>query len=365
MKVDVAVVGGGPAGLAVAIHAARHGLSTAVFERRPMPVDKACGEGLMPAGLEELERLGVRARLDPRGCAAIGGIRYLQEDGAVVEGRLPAPGGLGIRRLVLVSALEQVALEAGVALRARCRVDVVARGPERVTLSTTGGEVETRLLVAADGLGSPLRRAEGLDEPLKGSPRRFGLRQHFLLRPWSTFVEVHFAPGVEAYVTPAGAEQVGVAFLWEDGRLDGPISFPALLARFPVLVERLRGAPHSSEARGAGPMERAVKGRVLDRLVLVGDAAGYVDAITGEGLTLALRAAGMLGALLPEALARGATRAALAPYERRFAPEYARYARFARLLRALARRPAVRAAIIRRLAAHPALFQAAVRWVIR
>lgn len=365
-KTDVAIVGGGPAGLAVAIHAARQGLTTVLFERQALPVDKACGEGLLPAGLRELEALGARRYLTPEDCAPIAGIRYLQEDGTSVEGRLPAPGGLGIRRLALTRVLERAARESGAELREHCQVTQVDRSSERVRLTlATGEEVEARLLVAADGLGSPLRRAQQLEGPEEDSVRRrYGLRQHFRLAPWTEFVEVHFAPGVEAYVTPAGAERVGVAFLWDDGGLEGRISFPELLRRFPALGARLAGAAEDSKARGAGPLLRSVRARVLDRFVLVGDAAGYVDAITGEGLTLALRSAAELGKRLPEVLAREACRESLRPYERAIQPAWRRYAFFTRTLLAVARRPSLRAWLLRRLARAPALFEHALNVVI-
>jgi len=247
-KVDVAIVGGGPAGLAVAIQATCRGLSTVLFERQSLPMDKACGEGLLPAGLRELEALGAREYLTPADCAPIVGIRYLQEDGTSVEGRLPAPGGLGIRRLALMQALESVARKTGVELRERSQVTQVERTSEHVRLTTAAGEqVEARLLVAADGLASPLRRSQGLEEGPEHPPtdsRRYGLRQHFRIRPWTEFVEVHFARGVEAYITPAGSERVGVAFLWDAGGLDGRVSFRSLLARTRSHVARGRcGAP--------------------------------------------------------------------------------------------------------------------------
>ena len=363
---DVAIVGGGPAGLAVAIHAARQGLVTRLFERQGLPRDKACGEGLLPAGLRELEALGARAHLTSEDCAPIEGIRYLQEDGTSVEGRLPTPGGLGIRRLALERVLERVARDAGVELREHCQVTGAERTRDHVRLTLAGGErLEARLLVAADGLASPLRRAQGLEvAPVASAPRRFGLRQHFRLAPWTRFVEVHFAPGVEAYVTPTGDARVGVAFLWEDGGLDGRVGIPELLRRFPALEDRLAGAPTDSSPRGAGPLRQTVRARALDRFVLVGDAAGYVDAITGEGLTLAFRSAAELGRRLPEVLARGATRESFRAYERAVRPHYHRYVVFTRMLLTLARRPWLRARILRRLAHHPSLFEALVNHVI-
>lgn len=360
---DVAIAGGGPAGLAVAITAARRGLSTVVLERSSVPADKACGEGLMPSGLEVLERLGARALLDGNDCAPYVGIRYVQEDGSTAEGLLPTPGGLGVRRVALSLALSARAREVGVELRERTAVLGHRRVGEGVEVETPQGPLAARFLVAADGLGSPLRRAEGLEVAVSG-PRRFGLRRHFKLKPWTPYVEVHFAQGVEAYVTPAGAERVGLAFLWEHGGLER-VSFEALLSRFPMLAERLGAAEADSKARGAGPLERVARARVADRFALVGDAAGYVDALTGEGLSLAFTCAEALGQLLPDVLVQGATRETLLPYERVFQRTFRKYAWMARALLVLARRPRLRRPVVRWLGHQPWLFERILAFVVK
>ncbi|HET9449520.1 MAG TPA: FAD-dependent oxidoreductase, partial [Aggregicoccus sp.] len=187
MDCDIAIAGGGPAGLATAIHAAQRGLRTVVLERAFAPGDKACGEGLMPGGLAALSRMGALAHLDPRECAPYVGIRYVQEDGTRVEGRLPAGGGLGVRRLALSAALCARARELGVQLRERSQVTGHRRVEGGVEVHTAAGALRARLLVAADGLASPLRHAEGLDVPVEG-PRRFGLRRHFAQPAWTSFV---------------------------------------------------------------------------------------------------------------------------------------------------------------------------------
>lgn len=358
MTVDVAIVGGGPAGLAVALEAARRGRSAVVFERRGEPVDKACGEGIMPRGLAALERLGVLAHLDRDDTAPFESITYVQEDGRSVVGALPSPGGVGVRRTALVRAMTARAREVGVAVKTRCAVRGHSIDDDGVRVETDDGAVRARLLVAADGLHSPLREAEGMHRAWAG-PRRFGLRRHVAMAPWSRSVEVHFADGVEAYVTPAGVRRVGVAFLWEDGAV-APVSFDALLARFPSLGARVAGAPWDSTARGAGPLRQLVTARVKRRFVLVGDAAGYVDAITGEGLSLAFDEAAALGAVLVDALARGVTAASLAPYDRAVARAHRRYARVAALLVWTARRPPLRRFALDGLIAHPGLFTAAL-----
>lgn len=355
MNCDVAVVGGGPAGLAVALEAALRGFSVAVFERRRGPVDKACGEGLMPSGLAALGRLGVLVHLDRPDVAAFESITYVQEDGRSVVGRLPPPGGLGVRRTALVSAMTRRAREVGVTLHEGCGVYAHRVGAAGVELATDAGAVRARLLVAADGLHSPLRKAAGLLRASTG-PRRFGLRRHVAMAPWAPSVEVHFADGVEAYVTPAGERRVGIAFLWEDGRV-APVDFGAMLERFPRLQRRIDGAAWDSEPRGAGPLRQGVSACVRDRLVLVGDAAGYVDAITGEGLSLAFDGAATLGACLPSALARDATAAALAPYARGHARAFERYARLASLLVWTAARPTLRRFVIDRLVTRASLFE--------
>ncbi|HET9551774.1 MAG TPA: FAD-dependent monooxygenase, partial [Anaeromyxobacteraceae bacterium] len=250
---------------------------------------------------------------------------------------LPPPGGLGVRRTALSAALLERAREAGAEVREAEALDH-RRGEAEVSVATTHGPVRARLLVGADGLASRVRRREGLDAPAAG-PARFGLRRHLARAAWTDAVEVHLGDRVEAYVTPAGAGRIGVAFLFE-GRAPG--GWEALLGRFPRLAARLDGASAASEDRGAGPLARSARARVLDRLVLLGDAAGYLDAIAGEGLSLALGCAADLAALAPDALARGATREALLAYERAWRRRYLPYAAWTRLLLAVARRPALR-----------------------
>lgn len=353
---DVAIVGGGPAGLAMAIECCARGLSCVVLERAQAPVDKACGEGLMPAGLEALERLGARSLIAADECAPFTAIRYVQEDGRFVEGELPAPGGLGIRRVALADALYRRAVAVGAQVRTSCTVLGVEHEASSVTLRTGLGDVRAQLVVAADGLHSAIRKAEGLELSSR-PPYRYGIRQHFALPPFGPRVEVHYQPGVEAYVTPAGCRRVGVAFLWRSDAVVGEQpSFSSLLARFPSLQAALGSAETDSKVRGAGPLFQKVKRRTADRLLLLGDAAGYVDAITGEGLSLAFEAVQALGPMLKPAIEQGASVSALSAYERAAAAAFRRYAFLAKSLVWVAGKPRLRRFIVDQLIAMPAVF---------
>jgi flavin-dependent dehydrogenase len=354
MKAQVVIAGGGPAGLAAAIHLARRGLDVALCEQRQGPPDKACGEGLMPGGVRALAGLGILEDLDPGDYHPFRQIHLIQEDDSEVSGRLPRPGGLGIRRTALTAALAHAAAAAGARLLWGRRVRGHRLTPAGMQVETDAGTFEAELLVAADGLHSPLRRAAGLDVQASGR-RRFGLRRHFRLTPRGPWVEVHLAPAAEAFVTPAGPGRTGVAFLWDRARIAGPVRFETLLGLFPRLEGRLATAAADSSPLGAGPLEQASTARIQNRFVLLGDAAGYVDAITGEGISLALAAAAVLGDIAPGALAMGASRESLLPYARVCDRSFRRYARATRAVLMVARRPRLRRTAVRGLSRYPVL----------
>ncbi len=280
-RADLLVVGAGPAGLATAIEARLGGLEVIVLDACDGPVDKACGEGIMPGGVRALQRLGV----DVSGGMPFRGVRYLDE-AHTVEAGFRSGMGLGVRRTELSRALFARARQLGVDLRPGHLVRDWRHDHTGARVRTDAGDFEACLLVAADGLHSRIRRRAGLELPARG-PRRFGLRRHYRLRPWSDHVEVYWSPGAEAYVTPVAEDEVGVAFL-HDGRIR---DVDAAITRLPRLAAHLAGAPACSRPRGAGPLRQRVRCRWAPGLALVGDAAGYVDAITGEGITLALTGA--------------------------------------------------------------------------
>jgi flavin-dependent dehydrogenase len=302
--IDVLIVGGGPVGLATAIRCTLTGLSVTVAEPRTAPVDKACGEGVMPAAVRRLAALGVTPDGHP-----LRGIRYVdaahQADAPFTRG-----DGLGVRRTVLHAALAARAAALGIRV-----IPVRVTAFERHADHVTAADVEARYLVAADGLHSTIRRflereEQDAGDGTPGQPgsrardqARYGLRRHYRVAPWTNLVEVHWTPRAEAYVTPVSADVVGVALLFARPRRDGARDdtagdFGDRLSAFPALLNHLGGAAPASEVRGAGPMRQDVRRRAYGRVLLVGDASGYVDALTGEGIGVGLAQAEVLAACL-------------------------------------------------------------------
>lgn len=333
--IDLLVAGGGPVGLGVAIRARSAGLEVVVVEPREDPVDKACGEGLMPSAVERLHRLGVHPVGRP-----FRGIRYV--DGArSAEASFRRGTGMGVRRTVLHRELAARAAAVGVG-----RVTGRVTDPEVLGDRVRAAGLTARWLAVADGLHSPGRRALGLDRPARG-PVRFGQRRHYRLAPWSPYVEVHWAPDAEAYVTPVADDLVGVAVLSGRG-----LAHEAAMGRFPELAQRLRGAEPVTAVRGAGPLRVVSARRVHGRALLVGDAAGYVDALTGEGVATGLACA--------DALVAAVTGGRPQDYEQDWRAATRRYRVLTAGLLAAAGRPVLRRRLVPTAQRLPRVFGAAV-----
>ena len=258
-----------------------------------------------------LQRIGADpVGADMRGISYTDGNHYVSADFAEGPGR-------GVRRTELHRCLRTRAEALGVRF-----VEASMRGLTQdehgvtVTLGSSGPSLRSRYAVGADGLHSRTRRLLGLERkalsqhrsPLslshrpRGSERtrRFGYRQHFRRAPWTDRVEVHWGRNAEVYVTPVARDTIGVAVLTTASG-----SFADHLTAFPDLIDRLSGAAPVSDIRGSGPLRQQVTSRAQGRVLLVGDAGGYVDALTGEGLAVGLAQAKVaVEALLDEAPGR-------------------------------------------------------------
>jgi 2-polyprenyl-6-methoxyphenol hydroxylase-like FAD-dependent oxidoreductase len=362
---DALIVGGGPAGLAAAIALAGQGRHVLLAERRHFPLDKACGEGIMPTGVADLKELGVWSYLAAGDSWPLAGVRYLMAGQQPAAARFAEGPGIGLRRTALSEALLQRARALpSIELRPGVAAEPVAVTAHGVTARIGREIVTARLLIGADGLNSRVRQWAGLAAP-NGQSRRWGVRQHFDCRPWSDHVEVHWAPDSEAYVTPVGPGQVNVAILWDRDRLGrlagGRQLWPSLLAAFPELQSRLGPAAPVSGALAVGPLRRDTIRPVNDGVLLIGDAAGYLDPITGDGISLALAQALALARTVAPLLVADSrerlSRTDLAPYATCYRHITRPYRRLTSLALLMSRHPNLARGAIRLLAARPALFQ--------
>lgn len=276
---DALIVGGGPAGLAAAIALRHKGFDCIVVDAMLPPIDKACGEGLMPDAINALASLGVS--IEEEDGYALKGIRFAnathQVDAAFPEGH-----GIGVRRTRLHERLAQHAHDHGVRLCWNSRTKPI----DQRTALINGKEVSFRWLIGADGQASSVRRWAKLDHTLQ-KKLRYGFRRHYQITPWSDFVEVHWAAAGQLYITPVSPDSVCAVFVTRDLKLDRT----DILSSFPEIAARLKDAPLLSQQRGAVSATRKLR-RVANKTVaLIGDASGSVDAVTGEGLAMSFRQA--------------------------------------------------------------------------
>jgi len=333
---DVFVVGGGPAGLAAAIAARRIGLDVTVADWSRPPIDKACGEGIMPDGIAAATALGIR--LEDAGGFPFSGIRFCDGD-CQAAADFPNGYGLGLRRTALHRLMAEQAHAAGVRLLWDTRVAGLREGG----VDLESGPVRARWVVGADGGNSQVRRWARLDACLHNT-RRFGFRRHYRVGAWSDSMELHWAHECQLYVTPVAPEEICVALVGRDSSL----RLERALALFPALKARLASAHATTAERGGISASRRLKSVYRGRVALVGDASGTVDAITGEGLCLLFEHAA--------ALARAMAADDLAIYQAEHRRIGRRPALMADLLLTLGRSRGLRERVMKAMAGDASLF---------
>ena len=298
--VDVLIAGGGIAGSSLAILLGRQGITSELFEQGRFPKEKPCGEGMMPGGVSVLQRLGLA---DAAGGVPFYGVRY-HFGNQTAEGRFPEADGFpsagrGQRRKLLDQVLFKAAAETpGVTAHCGVRVDkpLVENG-NVVGLVVEGEPRRARLTVAADGVHSRIRRFLGLDVPVLR--KRLGARVHFRLAPGQkqpSWVDVFVSRGHEFYVTPLPENEVLVAVLADGEALAEPIerAYGRWWREHPVLASRLEGAEQVTSLLCSSPLAGRARAGVAPGIVLLGDAAGFLDPITGGGMSQALMTAELL-----------------------------------------------------------------------
>lgn len=333
---ELLVIGGGPAGLACAIAARKKGFSVTVADSAKPPIDKPCGEGLMPSALAALRELGVA--IAPGDGQVLRGVHF-EDSQSDVAASFPGAAGLGIRRTVLHQKMVQRAQESGITLL--WNTPVAGLTSEGAVVGGTA--VKARWIVGADGIHSRVRTWMGLDAKPQ-QKTRYAQRRHYRVKTWTDCMEVHWSQRAQAYVTPLSNEETCLSLISRDPRM----RFEEAVGEFPKLASRFRDAEPSSARRGAVTVTCRLGQVYRGNIALAGDASGSVDAITAEGLSLSFHQA----IALADAIEKGK----LANYQRAHRELTSRPNAMGWLLLLLDRFPSLRRRALRGLAEDPELF---------
>jgi flavin-dependent dehydrogenase len=373
-RYDVAIVGAGPAGTHLALRLAERGFRTALLDRKRFPRHKPCGEFLSPECLPLLREVGLHGTVAALGASAIEGLDLHGFDRTATGtfGRVPRAvvdrHGFAIRREVL----DTVALRAAAA---RAEIDVFEGHAMRSLLRDGAGavcgvavqapdlhrfEIRARFTIGADGLRSRVAAQLGL---VRAVPwlQKFALVARFSGVPRRARAEVHFLDDGYIAACPVDGDLFTLNLVVDRDRLPGSrrqlADFVlAHVAAAPALAERLGKAKLEGPILACGPLARATTAQTFAGGALLGDACGYVDPMTGEGMFFAMRGAALLAPELERALHAGRTDAAvLHRYVRRRRREFGHRYALAKLLQRGLRHPAVARTVLRLLAARPAL----------
>ena len=313
---DGIVMGAGIAGSTTAALLAQQRFRILLVEKATFPREKICGEGLMPAGASILDELGILSELRAQGAQAFSGIRFHFPQDRCLElnfGEIsPAARGWVVSRMVLDESLARFAAQQpGVQLCEAFRVLSARTGPKEVEVTGLHqGQLQThraRLLIGADGIRSRFHSGFGIHR-LKLPTRRFALRTLYHQLQGSAVVEVHCCEAGEAYVAPMGNGSARITLLLfgaaqrTRGAALSDLYFEKL-SLFPRLMERLKSPYPQGPVQSTGAVNLKVSRCHAQRLLLVGDAAGAVDPVTGQGMTVALKDAQLACQVLRERLA--------------------------------------------------------------
>jgi flavin-dependent dehydrogenase len=331
--IDVLIVGAGPAGAVAGAILARSGARVCLVDRAMFPRDKLCGDTVNPGTLARLEALGLADDIDARGLR-VDGMLVTGERDVAIAGRYPdRRSGRAITRRDLDWLLLQRAIAAGCAFEpgVAVRRPIVDNGrPQPVVRGAVAGtaaasrELRAPITIAADGRRSTIAFGLGLARH-PAHPRRWAIGGYFEnfapgptpgltpgSDPASTFGEMHVRRGRYIGVAPVPGGLTNVCLVRPAGPADAELADPAAmlvreLARDRVLRDRAAGARLVGLPVVLGPLAVDVRDTAIDGLLLAGDAAGFIDPMTGDGLRFATRGGELAAAAALKVLEHGWT----------------------------------------------------------
>ncbi len=374
MKYDAIVVGAGPAGATTGILLAEAGLRLLVLDRASFPRPKICGEYLSPEASRVLDRLAVLKPIEDAGAVPLRGMAITAPDGTRLAGTYPTTGpwrgyrdhALAIPRLVLDRILTDRLRETAADFQERRRVTgVILEGDRVVGVEARDGAgrsatLRAPLVIAADGRNSVIARGLGLvsRHPL----------QRMALMTYASGVdglvdrgEIFVDPPAYSIVNPVTPELANLSLVVplasavpHRGRLEA--FFDARTKQLGHLGARFPGLRRQAPVLALGPLAYRVAPPRAGGVLLVGDAAGFYDPFTGEGIFTALRSAELAARTALEALGGGGSSArALAGYERARRRAFRGKARVTRALQFVIARRRLASAAAHLLARRPGL----------
>ncbi|PIK14860.1 NAD(P)/FAD-dependent oxidoreductase [Halobacteriovorax sp. JY17] len=288
---NLAIIGGGPIGLYTAIKLAKRGHKVTLFEKRSWPIDKVCGQGIMPSGVDNLINIGMT--FTPFNSFTLNSIEYIERN-SILRGNLHGPA-VGTKRTELSEQLFNIASQnPHITLCPETKIDSINEKEDSYTLTIGPNILEFDFIFACDGLNSWTRKNTGHSKK-RIIPSRIGARIHYDIAPWSNSVQVYWSDSIEAYVTPISNKTIEVAFLWFKDSIESGANLKSkLLSHFPLLREKLIEEKSLNDFKGYGPFDEVSSSISHKNLFFLGDAYHFLDGITGEGISLGIKASNII-----------------------------------------------------------------------
>lgn len=371
---DVVVVGGGPAGSATSILLARLGYQVVLFDRAHFPRAKPCGEYMSPGVADTLRRLRLDAALDRTPPRTVPGMEIVAPNGGSMRIEYVRDGltrtAMTMSRDMLDTRLVELAKREGVEVREgeRVRGPLMREGRVAGVLASRNGDrctLEARLTIAADGARSVLARDLGLAAAPRW-PVRLGLVAHFAEDPGSPFDygQMHVARGGYCGIAPLPHGRLNVAMVIREdavrrSRLTATETYDRWIDTHPHLSRALRGTSRTSSVFGMGPIGSRIRRPWFPGILFVGDAAGFFDPFTGEGIFRALNGAELAAEVANRALTLNRVGAGtLRDYERLRADRFRHKEAVASLVQLFVQYPLLMRYALPRLSGRPVPYRA-------